>query len=512
MKLRVKGRRSLSQKILLLALLNVLLLAGMALMVARSQFQLGPESLLLGPARDRILAIANAFSLEYASTPAASRSELLAAYRRRYRADFYLTDPRGNPIAGPEVELSRALLDRMRSASPPLRPPLRERPPPPDGFAPPESRGEPPQSGPPLPRRELAPVAVFLAITRNPTNYWAGARIPISGPDDMRGIPGILLLRSDSLFSSNLFFDWRLWLGVAVTVVAVSLLCWVPFIRGLTTSIAQMDRVTEQIAQGRFDVQVSHGRRDELGHLGEQINRLASRLQGFVRNQKRFLGDIAHELCAPIARIQFALGILEQKAEEAQRPHVALLHEEIQEMSGLVNELLSFSRASLHAESVPLSAVDVAGLVNRTVVRDAPAGSSIVVGVDPGIAVAANEALLQRAVSNLLRNAIRYAGDSGPITIRAQHLGSETSITVADCGPGLPEGELEEVFAPFYRPESARTRETGGAGLGLAIVRTCVEACHGTVSCRNRTPSGLEVTIRLSTATPTPSAARSPSS
>jgi two-component system sensor histidine kinase CpxA len=88
-------------------------------------------------------------------------------------------------------------------------------------------------------------------------------------------------------------------------------------------------------------------------------------------------------------------------------------------------------------------------------------------------------------------------GDQGPITITAARTGADVEISVADQGPGLPKEELEEVFAPFYRPESARTRETSGAGLGLAIVRTCVEACGGTVACRNRVPRGLEVTIRL---------------
>ena len=71
------------------------------------------------------------------------------------------------------------------------------------------------------------------------------------------------------------------------------------------------------------------------------------------------------------------------------------------------------------------------------------------------------------------------------------------SITVADSGPGIPAAELEEVFKPFYRPELARQRETGGVGLGLAIVKTCVEACGGSVKCRNRSPKGLEVEIRL---------------
>src|SRR4051794_9083701 len=93
--------------------------------------------------------------------------------------------------------------------------------------------------------------------------------------------------------------------------------------------------------------------------------RLARRLQSFVKNPKRFLGDIGHELCAPIARIQFALGILEQKAGPEQQRHVAALHEEIQEMSALVNELLSFSKAGMHAGSAPLTVVSLAGVAQK---------------------------------------------------------------------------------------------------------------------------------------------------
>jgi two-component system sensor histidine kinase CpxA len=209
------------------------------------------------------------------------------------------------------------------------------------------------------------------------------------------------------------------------------------------------------------------------------------------------VGDIAHELCAPIARIQFALGILERKAEGEVRSHVAVLHEEIQEMSELVNELLSFSKAGLDAGATPLASVAVAGIAQKAVMREAFAKGSVEVAIAPELCVIANEALLLRAISNVLRNAIRYAGDQGTITISAEKQGSVVEISIADQGPGLPHEELEEVFAPFYRPESARTRETGGAGLGLAIVRTCIDACRGTVLCRNRIPKGLDVIIRL---------------
>jgi two-component system sensor histidine kinase CpxA len=111
--------------------------------------------------------------------------------------------------------------------------------------------------------------------------------------------------------------------------------------------------------------------------------------------------------------------------------------------------------------------------------------------------VTASESLLVRALSNVLRNAVRYAGPSGPVTVSAQRSDASVEIGIADSGPGLPESELEQVFAPFYRPEASRTRATGGAGLGLAIVKTCVEACGGTVVARNRRPQGLEILMTL---------------
>jgi two-component system, OmpR family, sensor histidine kinase CpxA len=487
---------SISRKILLISLLHLVVLAVVLLLFARSQFRFGPESLLASPSRDRLLAIATSFSSDFEVRSEAEQESLFDAYRTRYKAAFYLIEPQGTRLAGPAVEVPGEVLSEIGRGHRPPRPP--ELPPAertPDDDAP---GGGPPREGPP-PIGATAD-SVFLVITRNPARYWAGIRIPISRSRNEPRRPSVLLLSSDSLFSTDLFFDWRLWLGVALSVALASVLCWLPFIRGLTRSIARMDQVTGEIARGRFDVQVADKRHDELGHLGMQINQMASRLQNIVGGQKRFLGDIAHELCAPIARIQFALGILEQKVDADQQRHVARLHEEIQEMSGLVNELLSFSKATVNAADAPLLPVVVAPLAQRAVAREATNGGSVNLSVDPYLAVMANESMLLRAISNILRNAIRYAGESGPIEIQARRQNQNIVITVSDHGPGLPESELARVFEPFYRLETARTRDTGGAGLGLAIVRTCIEACHGTVACANRNPTGLEVTIRLAEA------------
>ena len=309
-------------------------------------------------------------------------------------------------------------------------------------------------------------------------------------------------LTFSSLWTNPLLFDYKPWLAVVIVVILLSVACWLPLIRGLTRSISQLTSATGAIAQGRFETRLSVNRRDELGQLSQAINHMAERLSGFVYGQRRFLGDIAHELCSPIARIQVALGVLEQRAEDNQKEYVLGVQEEVEHMSGLINELLSFSKAGMNASTTPLTRVNVADTVRQVLQREANHEARIETHIDGQLEVIAHPDYLFRSVANIIRNAIRYAGEAGPIAVSASEKGGVVSITVADNGPGIPASELEEVFKPFYRPEFARQRETGGVGLGLAIVRTCVEACGGTVKCRNRSPKGLEAEIRLPAAKP----------
>jgi two-component system sensor histidine kinase CpxA len=276
-----------------------------------------------------------------------------------------------------------------------------------------------------------------------------------------------------------------------------SALFWLPFVRGITRSVTQMTQATRQIAEGRFDVRVDARRGDELGELGEAVNSMAQRLDGFVTGQKRFLGDTAHELCSPLARLRVALGILEERVDAARQPDVARANEQAEEIAALVNELLSFSKASLGAARIKLEPVSLHEIVDTVARRETADGARIEVNVPADLRAQAEPELLTRAVANLLRNAVRYAGTSGPITISAlQHDGS-IMVMVADQGPGIPESELQRIFDPFYRLDASRDRQTGGVGLGLAIVKTCVEACQGTVVAANRAPHGLQVTITL---------------
>jgi two-component system sensor histidine kinase CpxA len=173
--------------------------------------------------------------------------------------------------------------------------------------------------------------------------------------------------------------------------------------------------------------------------------------------------------------------------------------EDVDHLSKLVNELLAFSRAEMKSDTVRLEKIELLPVVQAAVKRETTTAANIVTGIDPGIRVVASSELLTRALSNLLRNAVKYAESAGPIFVTAEKRINAVEIEVRDSGPGVPEDLLDQLFEPFFRPEASRDRDAGGVGLGLAIVKTCVETCKGTVSAANLKPIGFAVTITLNT-------------
>jgi two-component system sensor histidine kinase CpxA len=468
-------RFSLWLKILFVAFLNVFLLLAIFFFVARLQFRMDLSSFLLAPARDRMISVSHLVAMELPNVSRDRWDSLLAQYSATYPAELYLFDRDGEQLAGQPVHPPEKLFPR--------------RPPPPPPGEEDHHPGPPHDHGPP-------PGFINFEQTTNPNYYWASIRMPVMDQPGSRPMDVRIVWRFNSIWTNSFFFDYKPWLFSVMLIALVSVACWLPLIRSLTRTISAMTSATGQIAEGHFEVQLPVTRRDELGRLSESISQMAQRLSSYVNGQRRFLGDIAHELCAPVARIQLSLGILEHRATEATQPYVATIDEEVQHMSSLVNELLSFSKASLGA-SAPLEDVNVAATIARAVERERTEQATIQVNVPASLSVRAQPDYLFRSISNILRNAIRYAGADGPIEISARQVDSLAIISVADNGPGVPAAELEEILKPFYRPEGARQRETGGVGLGLAIVRSCMEACGGSVSCRNRTPKGFIAELRL---------------
>ena len=505
----MRPRFPLSSRILLLAAVNVVLLAALLAAFIRFELDMDVNQILFAPAQDRAISVGRAVAVDLDCTPTAGRAALLARYKQSYGVAFYLFLNGGSQLAGPAITLPLEVSEEL------IRQPSQGRGP---GFGPDEPPPPPPADPPPFlsdkgrdrkdrdgkardrkgrGRGDIQRNGIFQKSAAG--LYWVGVRIPVPSETGDLPLRATVIMAAPSFYGTPLFFNFLPWFGAAGVALAICVACWLPFIRGVTKTVTQVTRATQQIAEGHFEHHLPEERSDELGQLSASINRMASRLSGFVTGQKRFLGDIAHELCAPLARIEFGMGILEHRATADDRESITDVQDEVRHMSGLVAELLSFSRAGIESKNRPLLPVNIADVVREALAREA-AGDRVAMQVEPGICALADQALLARCVANLVRNALRYAADSGPVTISAERNRDTVLLRVADSGPGLPEDELDRIFTPFYRPERSRNRESGGTGLGLAIVKSCVEACKGSVICRNRQPSGLEVEITLQAA------------
>ncbi|MBN1930514.1 MAG: HAMP domain-containing histidine kinase [Desulfobacterales bacterium] len=505
----IKPVSSLFAKILCWFFLNLALVAVALAVFFAFQPQVNLHAIFGQEGSNRLRTAGMLISHDLNQTPRVNWNGILTRHAKIHQVDFALIIEDGSYFTSMDGDLPNAVKTRARDV---LRPKL-----PRGRFMPPHAHGNL-QSRPKnhsvenavgLPKNRAiekkSPIhsdrydqkPLLMMRTRHPTRYWSGIRIPLFMEPLRPPAFALFFAVSDSVTGNGFFFDPLPWMIVAVVVILISVLLWIPMVGNITRPLARMTWATEKIARGRFDVSIHEPRADEIGRLARAINHMTLRLAAFVKGQKRFLGDAAHELGAPIARIQFGLGALEQRVEGENRKRVADVMEDVDHMSKLVSELLAFSRAEMKTKTVQLETMDLLPMVQEAVKREITPETKIVVKVDPGIRVVASFELLIRALANLLRNAVKYAGKAGPIYVCAETKKDKVAIEVRDNGPGVSEELLDQLFEPFFRPEPSRNRDSGGVGLGLAIVKTCIETCKGTVTARNLKPKGFSVTITL---------------
>ncbi len=483
-------------KVMFWFFVNLALVAALAGAFVAMQFRLGLDWLLAGEARQRLEAMGEVIAGELRDQPKTVWDKVLARYQAAHGASFTIFRNDGLQAAGDALQPPPEVLGKLRDRrGPPLQaqPPRRDDRPPSDDRPPREDR--PPRDerrdgGPPPARSE------FMLRAGTPARYWVGIHIGLTdtSPPDAR--PVTLLIMSDRITGGGMFFDPRPWLALGGAALVISALVWLPIVGGITRAIRRVNTAARSIAEGRFEVRVPEARRDELGELGSSVNAMAAQLGDLVERQRRLTADVAHELCSPIARMQRALGIIEQRATAEQTGYIQKLDGELQHMARLVEEVLSFSKAAtLRALAAPED-FSLPDLIAEVVAREA-AEARVEIHIPAGLRIRTIREALDRALANILRNAVRYAAHAGPIEIRAHSDADQCEITIRDHGPGVHADALEKIFEPFYRPEAARQRTTGGAGLGLAIVKRCLEACGGKVMAAPAAPVGLTISIRL---------------
>jgi len=276
--------------------------------------------------------------------------------------------------------------------------------------------------------------------------------------------------------------------------------------RSLVTPIEELRKASRKIAAGNLATRVSKSvpsRQDEIGQLATDFNAMASRLQAMQQANQRLLQDVSHELRSPLARLSVATEIARKKGAGEIESEIDRISLEGQRLESLVNDVLGLLRES--SETVPRfdEDLDLGGLLTdlvEVVNYEVQEGK-------PGIAWQSAEAcvffgdreLLWRAMENLLRNALRHTDpDRGVVlSMETGKRKSQVHLEVRDYGTGVPEGELEKIFEPFYRVQESRDRGSGGHGLGLSIASNAVRRHGGTLYAKNAEDGGLIVRVSL---------------
>jgi signal transduction histidine kinase len=248
------------------------------------------------------------------------------------------------------------------------------------------------------------------------------------------------------------------------------------------------------IGRGNFDHRIGKIRRDQLGDLAADINRLASDVESMLDAKRALLLGISHELRTPLSRMRLALEFVDDEDS------VASLKSEIVEMEKIVVSLLEAERLNSRHAQLNRSAVDVGDLVSD-LVEDFFSRDKHRIRLElPAEPVQANidDARVTLLLKNLVANSLRYSkAEDGPVVIGVATDDEAVVLTVADHGPGLSKEQAAHIGEPFYRPDPSRTRDSGGTGLGLYLASLVATAHGGELSLLDTQGNGAKFVARL---------------
>jgi two-component system sensor histidine kinase CpxA len=295
--------------------------------------------------------------------------------------------------------------------------------------------------------------------------------------------------------------------AIIVLIVIGGVLCFA-LARHVSAPVGRLRSAVAKFAGGDLSARVAGAPAsggDEIAALGRDFNLMAERIESLVFSHRRLLRDVSHELRSPLARIRVAIGLAQQAPREPAEALVGRVEREAERLESLIAQILTLSHLETRTRVDAPEPVDLTGLV-REVAEDArfeAAAKECGVRFEPGgeIFVTGEYSLLQSAIENVVRNAIRVSPPGASVDIELEQGaatgGDSVIVRVLDRGPGVPVGELERIFDPFTRGEESRDRQSGGVGLGLAIARRAIESHEGSIRAQLRPGGGLVIEMRL---------------
>lgn len=285
--------------------------------------------------------------------------------------------------------------------------------------------------------------------------------------------------------------------GIISLVIALAL--GILFARALVHPVNRVTRTARELSSGNLAARTGMQGTNEIARLGETIDDMAESFERDRRLEKQLTSDVAHELRTPLMAIQATVEAMIDGVYDRDDEHLMQVDAEVQRLSKLVGALLKLSRMEMRSQPMREETVDLAALADDVVVSHEAfieeSGLSIHLDAQPNVKTIGDEDLIKQAITNLVSNAVRYTDEGGSITISVAREGRMAAISVADTGIGLSPEEEKMVFSRFWRADSGRAKESGGLGVGLALVKEIVDRHHGRVSVKGEKGVGSVFTL-----------------
>ncbi|WP_154222992.1 ATP-binding protein [Marinicella rhabdoformis] len=294
----------------------------------------------------------------------------------------------------------------------------------------------------------------------------------------------------------------KLILLMAVILLVISVLLTVPVANYLVKPIKAINNATKKAASGDYSVRTNIKRKDELGQLATNFNRLAETLESNAATQKKQMADIAHELRTPIAVVMAELEAIQDGIHHADKESVGTMHGQISALKNLVDDLHQLSLSDLGTLRYKMEKMDLVPLVKQVVAAFSLAAEQKDLSLklkesSLSCYVLGDHNRLHQLLNNLVNNAISYTDAGGVIEVSIECKDKVITLLIADSEPTLTTAEMAKMFDRLYRKEASRNKKTGGSGLGLTIVKNIVSAHQGHIIAMPSELGGVAMKITL---------------
>ena len=354
-----------------------------------------------------------------------------------------------------------------------------------------------------------------VALVHANGEHWVGPRIDRDEPDVVERpvrVDGVVRVwvrlrpRQRAPEAQESQFLRTQYIGIAVVgscllLLALGVAAWLA--RQWARPLVAVQNATARIAQGELAVRIPVDRSDEIGDVVRNVNAMAESLQRMEGSRRRWLADLSHELRTPLTVLRGELEAMEDGVRALDADAVTSLKEDVLRLGLLVEDLHLLAMADLQALSCHFAPEDAVQLVGHLIKRHerlmAEAGLKLVWVDPPGqpMPVCWDAARIAQLLGNLLHNSLRYTDAPGQVEVRLWADGEMVHIRLDDSAPGVAPADLERVFDPLYRADSARSRHNGGSGLGLAICAAIAQSHEGRITARSSPLGGMQLQVSL---------------